>query len=38
MIAENLGSKVKSIDTAIQRIRKKALKIKVNMENDENKK
>ena len=31
-IAEKLGSKVKSVDTAIQRIRKKALKIKVNIE------
>ncbi len=38
LIADNLGSKVKSIDTAIQRIRKKALKIKLNLENDENKK
>lgn len=38
LIAENLGSKVKSIDTAIQRIRKKALKIKLNMEMDDNKK
>ena len=38
LIAENLGSKVKSIDTAIQRIRKKALKIKLNMEIDDNKK
>lgn len=35
-IAEKLGSKVKSIDTAIQRIRKKANKIKNNME-EENK-
>ncbi len=31
-IAEKLGSKVKSVDTAIQRIRKKALKIKENIE------
>lgn len=31
-IAEKLGSKVKSVDTAIQRIRKKALKIKDNIE------
>ena len=38
MIAEKLGSKVKSIDTAIQRIRKKALKIKSSIENDENNK
>ena len=38
LIADNFGSKVKSIDTAIQRIRKKALKIKLNLENDENKK
>lgn len=38
LIAENLGSKVKSIDTAIQRIRKKALKIKLNMEIDDNRK
>ena len=37
-IAEKLNTKVKSIDTAIQRIRKKALKIKHNMEKDENKK
>lgn len=32
-IAEKLNSKVKSVDTAIQRIRKKALKIKMQMEN-----
>lgn len=38
MIAQKLGSKVKSIDTAIQRIRKKALKIRSSIENDENKK
>ncbi len=38
MIAQKLGSKVKSIDTAIQRIRKKALKIRNNIENDENNK
>ena len=31
-IAEKLGSKVKSVDTAIQRIRKKALKIKAMIE------
>ena len=31
-IAERLGSKVKSVDTAIQRIRKKALKIKAKIE------
>lgn len=31
-IAEKLGSKVKSVDTAIQRIRKKALKIKAKIE------
>ena len=31
-IATNLNSKVKSVDTAIQRIRKKALKIKNNVE------
>ena len=31
-IAEKLGSKVKSVDTAIQRIRKKALKIKERIE------
>ena len=31
-IAEKLNSKVKSIDTAIQRIRKKALKIKESIE------
>lgn len=35
-IADKLGSKVKSVDTAIQRIRKKANKIKNNME-EENK-
>lgn len=35
-IAEKLGSKVKSVDTAIQRIRKKANKIKSNIE-EENK-
>ncbi len=33
-IAENLNTKIKSVDTAIQRIRKKALKIKKNLEND----
>lgn len=33
-IAEKLGTKVKSIDTAIQRIRKKANKIKQNMEQE----
>lgn len=33
-IAEKLGTKVKSVDTAIQRIRKKANKIKQNMEQD----
>ncbi len=33
-IAEKLGSKVKSVDTAIQRIRKKALKIKAKIENN----
>lgn len=33
-IAEKLGSKVKSVDTAIQRIRKKANKIKQNMETE----
>ncbi len=33
-IAEKLGSKVKSVDTAIQRIRKKANKIKNNMEEE----
>lgn len=33
-IAEKLGSKVKSIDTAIQRIRKKANKIKNNIEKE----
>lgn len=38
MIAEKLGSKVKSIDTAIQRIRKKALKIRSSIENEENNK
>lgn len=36
-IAEKLNSKVKSIDTAIQRIRKKANKIKKNIETEENK-
>ena len=36
-IAEKLGSKVKSVDTAIQRIRKKAIKIKSNIETEENK-
>ena len=36
-IAEKLGSKVKSIDTAIQRIRKKANKIKKSIETEENK-
>ena len=36
-IAECLDTKVKSVDTAIQRIRKKALKIKSNMENNDNK-
>lgn len=36
-IAESLDTKVKSVDTAIQRIRKKALKIKNNMENNDNK-
>ncbi len=34
VIAEKLGSKVKSVDTAIQRIRKKANKIKNTMEKD----
>lgn len=33
-IAEKLGTKVKSVDTAIQRIRKKANKIKQNMEQE----
>ena len=33
-IAEKLGSKVKSVDTAIQRIRKKANKIKSTIEKD----
>ncbi|MBO5479519.1 MAG: RNA polymerase sporulation sigma factor SigH [Clostridia bacterium] len=33
-IAEKLGAKVKSVDTAIQRIRKKANKIKQNMEQE----
>lgn len=33
-IAENLGSKVKSVDTAIQRIRKKAIKIKQKIEGE----
>ncbi len=33
-IAEKLGSKVKSVDTAIQRIRKKANKIKSNIEKE----
>ena len=37
MIAQKLGSKVKSIDTAIQRIRKKAFKIRNNIEDDDNK-
>ena len=36
-IAEKLNTKVKSVDTAIQRIRKKANKIKRNMETEENK-
>lgn len=36
-IAEKLNSKVKSVDTAIQRIRKKANKIKKNIETEENK-
>ena len=36
-IAEKLNSKVKSIDTAIQRIRKKANKIKNKIETEENK-
>lgn len=36
-IADSLDTKVKSVDTAIQRIRKKALKIKNNMENNDNK-
>ena len=34
LIAEKLGTKVKSVDTAIQRIRKKANKIKKNMEQE----
>ncbi|MCI9287662.1 MAG: RNA polymerase sporulation sigma factor SigH [Clostridia bacterium] len=34
LIAEKLGTKVKSVDTAIQRIRKKANKIKENMEQE----
>lgn len=34
LIAERLGTKVKSVDTAIQRIRKKANKIKENMEQE----
>ena len=33
-IAEKLGTKVKSVDTAIQRIRKKANKIKQTMEQE----
>jgi len=33
-IAESLGSKVKSVDTAIQRIRKKAMKIKLKIEGE----
>ena len=33
-IAEKLNTKVKSVDTAIQRIRKKANKIKENMEQE----
>jgi len=36
-IAEKLNTKVKSVDTAIQRIRKKANKIKKDMETEENK-
>lgn len=36
-IAEKLDTKVKSVDTAIQRIRKKANKIKRNIETEENK-
>lgn len=36
-IATKLNTKVKSVDTAIQRIRKKANKIKNNIENEENK-
>ncbi len=36
-IAQKLNSKVKSIDTAIQRIRKKANKIRNNIETEENK-
>ena len=35
-IAEKLNTKVKSVDTVIQRIRKKANKIKKSMENNEN--
>ncbi len=35
-IAEKLNTKVKSVDTAIQRIRKKANKIKRNIETEEN--
>jgi RNA polymerase sporulation-specific sigma factor len=34
-IAETLGTKVKSVDTAIQRIRKKANKIKQNVEDEQ---
>ena len=34
LIAEKIGAKVKSVDTAIQRIRKKANKIKENMEQE----
>ncbi len=37
-IAEKLGSKVKSVDTAIQRIRKKALKIRNSIEEEDIKK
>ena len=33
-VANKLESKVKSVDTAIQRIRKKALKIKQKIEGD----
>lgn len=33
-IAEKLDTKVKSVDTAIQRVRKKANKIKQNMEQE----
>lgn len=33
-IAEKLESKVKSIDTAIQRVRKKAIKIKQRLEKE----